>query len=81
MEYKLIYRSYSHAELLARSNYIRDREEKEVREARIETQSADEARDWSNNLNAFAEKGFVIRNSGVLQMTDNIVFWALLEKP
>jgi hypothetical protein len=81
VEYKLIYRSHSHTELLARSNYIRDIEEKEVREARIETQSADEARDWSNNLNALAEKGFEVRNSGALQMTDNIVFWALLEKP
>ena len=81
MEYKLIYRAYSHAHLLSRSNYIRDREEDEVREARIETQSADEARDWSNNLNAFAAKGFVVRDSGALQMTDNIVFWALLEKP
>ncbi len=81
MEYKLIYRSYSHAQLLSRSNYVRDREDDEVREARIETQSADEARDWSNNLNALAERGFVVRNSGVLQMSDNIVFWALLEKP
>jgi len=81
VEYKLIYRAYSHTQLLSRSNYIKDGEEDEVKEARIETQSADEARNWSDNLNAFAEKGFVVRNSGALQMTDNIVFWALLEKP
>lgn len=81
MEYKLIYRAYSHTELLARSNYIRDREEKGEREARIETQSVNEAQDWSNNLNAFAKEGFVVRNSGTLQLFDNIVFWALLEKP
>ena len=80
MEYKLVYRSYSHAQLLSRSNYVRDREEDAVREARIETQSTDEAKDWSNNLNSFAEKGFVVKNSGALQMSDNIVFWALLEK-
>lgn len=81
VEYKLIYRSYSHTELLARSSYVRDREEKEQREARIETQSVNEARDWSNNLNAFAKEGFVVTNSGALQLFDNIVFWALLEKP
>jgi len=52
-----------------------------VRDARIETQSADEAQDWSDNLNSFAKKGFVVKNSGALQMSDNIVFWALLEKP
>ena len=80
MEYKLVYRSYSHTQLLSRSNYVRDREEDAVRDARIETQSADEAQDWSDNLNSFAEKGFVVKNSGALQMSDNIVFWALLEK-
>ncbi len=81
MEYKLIYRSYSHTQLLSRSNYARNKEEDEEKEARIEAQSADEAHDWSDNLNAFAKEGFVVRNSGALQMLDNIVFWALLEKP
>ncbi len=81
MEYKMVYRSYSHTQLLSRTNYIRDKEDDDVREARIETQVADEARDWSDNLNSFAERGFVVKNSGALQMSDNIVFWALLEKP
>jgi len=82
VEYKLVYRAYGHNELLVRSDYVRDREEgDEAREAKIEAQSAEEARDWSNNLNALAKEGFVVRNSGALQLFDNIMFWALLEKP
>jgi hypothetical protein len=51
---------------LARNSYVRDREEKEEREARIETQSVNEAQDWSNNLNVFTKEGFMIMNSGTL---------------
>ena len=66
VEYKLVHRSYRHTELLARSNYVRDREEKEERETRIETQSVNEAQDWSDNLNAFTKEGFMVMNSGTL---------------
>jgi hypothetical protein len=81
MEYKLVYRPYSHTQLLSRSNYIRDKEESDVKAARIETQSVEEAKDWSEHLNALAREGFVVKNSGALQMADDIVFWALLERP
>jgi hypothetical protein len=80
MEYKLVYRSYNHTDLIMRGNLVRRREEDDEKKSRIEAQSADEARDWSANLNAFAKEGFVVRNSGALQMSDDIVFWALLEK-
>jgi hypothetical protein len=54
--------------------------DKERYEATSKTQSVDEARDWSDSLNTLAREGFRVRDSGALQMGDNIVFWALLEK-
>jgi len=77
VEYKLIYRAYSHAQLMGRQGVIRDQERYE---ARSEAQYESEAQDWSNTLNRSAREGFKVKNSGALQFTDNIVFWALMEK-
>jgi len=77
VEYRFVYRSYSHAQLLGRQKGVRDRE---GYEESSETQSTSEAQDWSRCLNEAAEGGFVIKNSGALPMFDNIVFWALLQK-
>jgi len=77
VEYKVIYRSYCHKELAGRNTIGRDKEEDK---ASSEAQSVNEAKDWSDNLNAFAKEGFTIKNSGTLQLFDNIVFWALLER-
>jgi hypothetical protein len=80
-EYKVIYRSYSHTQLAARNAFVRNREEFEVDNmVKCEAQSVYEAKDWSDNLNTFAHEGFVVINSGTLQLFDNIVFWALLER-
>lgn len=82
VEYKVIYRSYSHRELSGSKAIGRFREVHDVDESKVmsEAQSVIEAKDWSDNLNAFAKEGFAVKNSGTLQMFDNIVFWALLEK-
>jgi hypothetical protein len=77
MEYKMIYRAYRHAQLLSRQESMRDQEG--VSE-RSEAQYVNEARDWSNTLNEFVNEGFAVKNSGALPMTDNIVFWALLQR-
>ena len=39
-----------------------------------------EAEDWSRGLNAAAEEGFSVKESGVMQVEDSVVFWALLLK-
>ena len=78
MEYKMVYRAYRHAQLISRQGAMRDQEG--VVE-RSEAQYVDEARDWSNTLNEFAKDGFTVKDSGALPMADNIVFWALLERP
>jgi hypothetical protein len=57
---------------------VRDRE---GFEERSEAQSTTEAKDWSGALNTSAKEGFTVKDSGVLSLADNIVFWALLEKP
>ncbi len=82
VEYKVIYRAYSHRELAGSNTTGKFREIHEVDESRVlsEAQSVNEAKDWSENLNAFAKEGFSVKNSGTLQMYENIVFWALLEK-
>jgi hypothetical protein len=77
MEYKLVYRAYSHAQLIGRQSASRDRE---GLEASSEAQYVNEAQDWSHTLNASAKEGFRVKDSGVLPLVDNIVFWALLEK-
>ena len=78
VEYKVIYRSYSHTRLIGRQNVIRNQEETDERN---EAQSANEAEDWSSALNSSAKEGFTVKDSGVLSLVDSIVFWALLEKP
>jgi hypothetical protein len=63
---------------MGRQGMIRDQEQYE---ARSEAQEVSEAQDWSNILNEFAKEGFLVRDSGALQFAEDIVFWALLEKP
>lgn len=78
VEYKVIYRSYSHTRLIGRQSSIRDQE---GTDERIEAQFVDEAKDWSKSLNLSAKEGFSVKDSGALPLVDSIVFWALLEKP
>ncbi len=78
MEYRLIYRAYSHSQLIGRQGMIRDQERYE---ASSRAQYVNEAQDWSDTLNESAKEGFTVKDSGALQLVDNIVFWALLEKP
>jgi hypothetical protein len=78
MEYKMVYRAYRHAQLMSRQGAMRDQEG--VVE-RSEAQYVNEAKDWSITLNEFVKEGFDVKNSGALPMADNIVFWALLERP
>ncbi len=78
MEYRVVYRAYSHTQLIGRQGVMRDQERYGERS---EAQFVQEAQDWSDTLNASAKEGFTVNNSGVLQFADNLVFWALLEKP
>ena len=78
VEYKMVYRAYRHAQLMSRQGAMRD-QEGEVE--RSEAQYVGEAEDWSNTLNGLANEGYEVKNSGALPMADNIVFWALLERP
>jgi hypothetical protein len=78
VEYKVIYRSYSHTRLIGRQSVIRDQEDTDERS---EAQSVNEAEDWSSSLNSSAKEGFTVKDSGALPLVDSIVFWALLEKP
>ena len=78
VEYKVVYRSYSHTRLIGRQSMIRDQEGSDQRS---EAQSVDEAKDWSSSLNSSAKEGFTVKDSGALTLVDSIVFWALLEKP
>ena len=77
VEYKMVYRAYRHAQLMSRQGAMRD-QEGEVE--RSEAQYVTEAEDWSGTLNGLAKEGFAVKNSGALPMSDNIVFWALLER-
>jgi len=77
MEYKAIYKAYSHAQLVGKVKYRDD----EPEEATAEAKSVREAEDWSKILNLSANEGFRIKEGGALQSADNIVFWAFLEKP
>jgi hypothetical protein len=77
MEYKLVYKAYSHTQLVGRQGVMRDQDQY-VR--RSEAQYVSEAQDWSNILNESAREGFAVKDSGALQFAENIVFWALLEK-
>ena len=71
MEYKAIYRAYSHA-LVARK--FRTSEDDESDESDAEAKSVKEAKDWSEYLNAAAKEGFRIRQGGALQLADSLVF-------
>lgn len=77
MEYKLVYKAYSHTQLMGRQAVIRDQDQYVTRS---EAQYVSEAQDWSNILNESAREGFAVKDSGALQFAENIVFWALLEK-
>jgi len=77
MEYKLVFRAYNHSQLFGGQRIRGDFEESD----KTENQSVLEAKDWSETLNASAREGFRVKNSGVVSMVDNLVFWALLEKP
>ena len=78
MEYKLVYRAYSHKQL---TGGFRTIVSQESYEDTPEAQFVNEAEDWSKTLNGFAKEGFIVKNSGALELSDNIVFWALLERP
>jgi hypothetical protein len=78
VEYKLAYRAYSHKQLTGGFRMITDQDR---HEDPSETQYVNEAEDWSKTLNTLAKEGFIVKNSGALQLSDNIVFWALLERP
>ncbi|HMD79516.1 MAG TPA: hypothetical protein VKF39_06000 [Nitrososphaerales archaeon] len=78
MEYKLVYRAYSHKELTGGFRMIIHEESFEDTK---EAQSVNEAEDWSRTLNTLAKERFIVKNSGALQLSDNIVFWALLGRP
>jgi hypothetical protein len=78
VEYKMVYRAYRHAQLMSRQGSMRDQEGEEERS---EAQYVNEAENWSDTLNGFATEGFTVKNCGALPMADNIVFWALLERP
>jgi hypothetical protein len=77
MEYKLVYKAYSHTQLMGRQGVMRDQDQYVTRS---EAQYVSEAQDWSNILNESAREGFAVKDSGALQFAENIVFWALLEK-
>jgi hypothetical protein len=78
VEYKLVYRAYSHKQLAGGFRMIIDQDSYEDTS---EAQYVNEAEDWSKTLNKLAKEGFIAKNSGALQLSDNIVFWALLERP
>ena len=78
MEYKLVYRAYNHKQLTGGFRKIIDQESFEDTN---EAQYVIEAEDWSKTLNSLAKEGFTVKNSGALELAENIVFWALLEKP
>jgi hypothetical protein len=78
VEYKVIYRSYSHTRLIGRQNVIRDQEGSKER---ADAQSLNETEDWSGSLNSSAKEGFTVKETGALPLGDSIVFWALLERP
>jgi len=78
MEYKMVYRAYSHTQLIGRQGTMRDQEDYQERSV---AQYANEAQDWSNVLNESASGGFAVKNGGAFPLGDSIVFWALLEKP
>jgi hypothetical protein len=78
MEYKMVYRAYSHTQLLGRQGAMRDQE---GYQEQSEAQYKNEARDWSDTLNASTREGFTVKDSGALPLADSIVFWALLQKP
>jgi len=77
MEYKVVFRAYNHSQLFGGQRVRGDIDESD----RTENKSVSEAEDWSETLNASAREGFVVKNSGVLSIVDNLVFWALLQKP
>ncbi len=76
MEYQFVYLPYTNSRFLG-SHRTRDRR---GYEESSEDQVVMEAQDWSKMLNEAAEEGYVVKESGVLQMAENVVLWALLEK-
>jgi hypothetical protein len=78
MEYRFVYRAYSHTRLMGAQGAMRDQEEYLGRSV---SQSNTESQDWSNILNEFANDGYTVKNSGAFPLADNVVFWALLERP
>jgi len=77
MEYKMVYKAYSHAQLIGRQGAMRDQEDYQERSV---LQYSEEAQNWSDILNASASEGFTVKNSGAFPLADSIVFWSLLEK-
>ncbi len=77
VEYKLIYKAYTHNELVGRTQEFRYTGGSE---AGVQVAVVREAKAWSETLNGAAKQGFRVRESGILQLTDSILFWALLER-
>jgi len=69
MEYVLVYRPYNAKRLV------------EDAIKRGGSRGEDEARDFAYALNDRVSKGYMLRNSGCVVIGENIIFWALLEKP
>ena len=36
--------------------------------------------DWDHSLNEYAKDGWILKNSGTVVASNDIIFWALLEK-
>jgi hypothetical protein len=76
VEYRFVYMSYTHRQLLS----------KQKSEGRLGYDDSSkpkimvEAEDWSRGLNEAAEEGFSVKESGVMQIEDSVVLWALLSK-
>jgi len=69
LDYILVYRPYNAKRLV------------EDAQRRGGSYGEDEARDFGYALKAYVSKGYSVKNSGCVASGENIIFWALLEKP
>jgi hypothetical protein len=77
VEYQFVYITYSIVQLLGQQ---RSRQRTGYNSENNAAQPIMEIPEWSAFLNQAAQEGYSIKESGVLQMPENVVFWALLEK-
>ncbi len=52
-----------------------------VKDAREKSYGTDEAKDFCSALKDRASKGYTVKNSGCVVSGENIIFWALPERP